>query len=187
MELVEQPDNPRIAQLMEVCYQSHLAVHRALVKAGAHLTSLGDSLAGPDVTSPRMFDRFARPYEERLVKDLADDGIFVVIHICGDTSRILNSLAEYPPCGFELDYKTDAVKAKQTAGKRHFLFGNIDPSGVLAQGTVEQVREATRKLISVWKPGGRFILNAGCAIPPTTPSENIHALIETAKECGAYD
>ena len=117
MELVEQPDNPRIAQLMEVCYQSHLAVHRALAKAGAHLTSMGDSLAGPDVTSPRMFHRFARPYEDRLVKDLAADGIFVVIHICGDTSQILDMLAEYRTCGFDLDYKTDAVKAKQTAGK----------------------------------------------------------------------
>jgi uroporphyrinogen decarboxylase len=186
MELIEQPENPRIAQLMEFCYQSHLAVHRALAKAGAHLTSMGDSLAGPDVTSPRMFDRFARPYEERLVKDLAADGIFVVIHICGDTSRILDMLAEYAPCGFELDYKTDAVKAKQTAGKRHVLFGNIDPSGVLAHGTVEQVREATRQLISVWKPGGRFILNAGCAIPPSTPPENIRAMIGTAKEFGKY-
>jgi len=187
MELAEQPDDPRIAQLMEICHLSHLAVHRALAKAGAHLTSLGDSLAGPDVISPRMFNRFARPYEERLVKDLAADGIFVVIHICGDTSKILDMLAEYGPCGFELDYKTDAVKAKQTTGMHHVLFGNIDPSGVLAQGTVEQVQEATRKLISVWKPGGRFILNAGCVLPSTTPSENIRALIEMVKECGVYD
>jgi MtaA/CmuA family methyltransferase len=177
MEIAEQPDNPRIAQLLEICYQSHLAVHRALAKAGAHLTSLGDSLAGPDVVSPRMFKRFARPYEERLVKDLTADGIFVVIHICGDTSKILDMLAEYEPCGFELDYKTDAGKAKQTAGKRHVLFGNIDPSGVLARGTVEQVREATRNLISVWKPQGRFILTAGCDMPAITPPENIHVLI----------
>lgn len=133
-----------------------------------------------------MFDRFARPYEERLVKDLAADGIFVVIHICGDTRRILKMLAEYAPCGFELDYKTDAVKAKQTAGMHHVLFGNIDPSGVLARGTGEQVREATRQLISLWKPGGRFILNAGCAIPPSTPPENVQALMETAKEYGVY-
>jgi MtaA/CmuA family methyltransferase len=186
MELVTQPDDPRLAQLLEVCYQSHLAVHRALAKAGAHLTSMGDSFAGPDVTSPRVFDHFARPYEERLVKDLTADGIFVAIHICGDTSRILDMMAEYAPCGFELDYKTDAVKAKQTAGKRHVLFGNIDPSGVLANGTVEEVRTATRWLVSTWKPGGRFVLNSGCAIPSTTPPENIHAMIETAKECGAY-
>jgi uroporphyrinogen decarboxylase len=186
MELVEQPDDPRIAQLLEICYQSHLAVHRALARAGAHLTSMGDSLAGPDVTSPRLFDRFARPYEERLVRDLAAEGIFVVIHICGDTGRILDRLAEYAPCGFELDYKTDAVKAKQTAGKQHVLFGNIDPSGVLARGTPEQVWEATQQLIAVWKPGGRFILNAGCAIPPSTPRENIRAMLDAATEYGTY-
>ena len=186
MELVAQPDDPRITQLLEVCYQTHLATHRALARAGAHFTSLGDSFAGPDVTSPRMFDQFARPYEERLVKDLTADGIFVVIHICGDTSRILDSMANYDPCGFELDYKTDAVKAKATAGKRHVLFGNIDPSGVLAIGTVEEVRAATRGLIATWKPEGRFVLNSGCAIPPTTPPENIHAMIETAREYGVY-
>ena len=187
MELVEQPENPRITQLLEICYQNHLAVHRALAKAGAHFTSMGDSLAGPDVTSPRMFDRFARPYEQRLVRDLAAEGIFVVIHICGNTSKILDRLAQYEPCGLELDYKTDAAKAKQTAGARHVLFGNVDPSGVLAKGTVEQVREATRTLISVWKPEGRFILNAGCAIPQTTPSENIRAFIQTAKDRGTYN
>ena len=134
-----------------------------------------------------MFDRFARPYEERLVKDLAVDGIFVVIHICGDASKILAMLAEYGSCGFELDYKTDAVKAKQTAGQRHVLYGNIDPSGVLARGTVAEVREATRKLISVWKPKGRFILTAGCDMPATTPPENVHALVAMAKECGVYE
>jgi len=186
MELAEQPDNPRIAQLLEVCYQSHLAVHRALAKAGAHLTSLGDSLAGPDVTSPRMFQRFAQPYEQRLVCDLAADGIFVIIHICGDTSKILDRLAQYRHCGFELDYKTDAVKAKQTVGKAHVLCGNIDPSGVVARGTVEEVREAVRQLIAVWKPEGRFMLNAGCAIPPTTPPENIYAMMAAAKEHGSY-
>jgi len=187
MELAAEPDNPAIHQLLEVCYQSHLAVHRALAQAGAHLTSLGDSLAGPDVISPQMFDRFARPYEVRLVKALASDGIFPVIHICGDTTKILPILERYDFCGFELDYKTDAVRAKCTVGARHVLFGNIDPSGVLACGSSQEVREATRQLISAWKPGGRFVLNAGCAIPPTTPPENIRALIATAHAEGVYD
>lgn len=186
MELVDQPDDPRIMQLLEVCYRSHLALHRALAKAGAHLTSMGDSLSGPDVCSPQMFARYARSYEARLVRDLAADNIFVVIHICGDTSKILENLAEYETCGFDLDYKTDAVKAKQTAGQRHILCGNIDPSGVIAQGTPEQVREATRQLLEVWKPGGRFILNSGCAIPPTTPPENIHAMVKAAEDYGKY-
>jgi uroporphyrinogen decarboxylase len=71
MDLAEDPDDPAIIQLLEVCYQNLRVVHRALAKAGAHLTSLGDSLGSPDMVSPQMFYRFSRPFEERLVKDLA--------------------------------------------------------------------------------------------------------------------
>lgn len=187
VELATNPEHPAIQRLFEVCHQGHLAVHRALVTAGAHFTSLGDSLAGPDVLSPRMFNHFARPYEERLVKELAATNIFTVIHICGDTTKILDSFSQYDFCGFELDYKTDAVKAKTTAGARHVLFGNIDPSGVIARGTPEEVQENTSRLIADWKPGGRFVLNAGCAIPPNTPPDNVRALIRTAHEEGLYE
>jgi uroporphyrinogen decarboxylase len=186
MDLASQPENPAIHQLLEVCYQGHLAVHRALMQAGAHLTSFGDSLAGPDVVSPKMFNQFARPYEQRIIKELVAEGTFTVVHICGDTTKILPFLAQYDFCGIELDYKTDAIMAKSTVGARHVLFGNIDPSGVIARGSPQRVREATRQLISAWKPGGHFILNAGCAIPPTTPPENIRALIETAQTDGVY-
>ena len=117
MDLVTEPDHPALARLLEVCYLSHVAVHRAIKQAGADFTSLGDSPAGPDVISPALFERFARPWEERLVRELRGDGIFTVVHICGDTSAILPALSEYPWCGFELDYKTDARKAKTTVGR----------------------------------------------------------------------
>jgi len=186
-ELAEEPDHPAIAQLLEICYQSHLAVHLALASAGAHFTSCGDSLCSPDVVSPKMFRRFSRPLEARLARDLAQEGIFPVIHICGDTTKILNDLSSYDSCGFELDYKTDAILAKNSVGAGHVLFGNLDPSGVLTRGSVEEVRNATRRLLAAWKPGARFVLNAGCAIPPTAPPENIRAVIETAHQEGVYD
>jgi len=181
-----EPDHPGIKRLMDVCYQSHLALHRALINAGAHYTSSGESLAGPDVVSPAMYERFARPYQEKMVKQLAAEGIFTVIHICGDTTKILKSLAEYDYCGFEFDHKTDAIAAKQTVGAGHVLFGNVEPSAVLALGTPTLVRQKTRELISVWKPQGRFVLNSGCALPSSTPPENIRAFIETAHEFGIY-
>jgi uroporphyrinogen decarboxylase len=67
------------------------------------------------------------------------------------------------------------------------LFGNIDPSGVIARGTPAMIREKTRQLIALWKPGGLFVLNAGCAIPANTPEENLRALIATAHEEGRYE
>lgn len=59
-----------------ICYQSHLAVHRAMVKAGAHLTSLGDSLAGPEVTSPKTFNQFVRPNIRTLIETAHEEGIY---------------------------------------------------------------------------------------------------------------
>ena len=186
IDLASDPENPSIQELLEICYRSHITTHRALIRAGAHFTSCGDSLAGPAVVSPRMFDRFARPWEEKLVNELAAEGVFTVIHICGDTTRILSSLREYNSCGFELDYETDARMTKSTVGTNHVLLGNIDPSGVIARGTAEEVRAATRELMAIWKPAGRFILNAGCAIPASTPEENLRAFIATAHQEGQY-
>jgi uroporphyrinogen decarboxylase len=187
IDLAAEPDHPGIRQLLEVSYQSHLATHRALKAAGAHFTSLGESVSGPDVISPAMFEQFARPYQERLVRELAAEGIFTVIHICGNTTAILDKLAQYPFCGFDLDYKTDARHAKATAGANHVLCGNVDPSGIIARGTPVQVREATRQLIELWKPGGKFILNSGCVIPASTPSENLRAFMQAARDFGRYD
>jgi uroporphyrinogen decarboxylase len=184
MDLAEDPTNPAIFELLDVCHASHLALHRAAAAAGGHFTSLGDSFSGPDVVSPQMFDHFARPYEERLVRELASEGVFTVIHICGDTTQILNSMAAYPYCGFELDYKTNAREAKRTVGAGHVLFGNIDPSGVVGRGNPDAIRQASQELIQTWSPGGHFVFNSGCAIPAGTPSENLHTLVQSAAEFG---
>lgn len=181
VELLDPDEEEGVRLLLEKCYQSHLAVHIAVAEAGADFTSLGDSTSGPDVVSPGMFEKFAMPYQTRLVKELAERGIFTVLHICGNTSAILDRLERYPDCGFELDYKTDMAQAKQKPGREHVLFGNVDPSGVLARGSVEEVRAATRRTMEAWAPGGRFVLNAGCALPAETPSENVHAMMEEAR------
>ena len=50
-----------------------------------------------------------------------------------------------------------------------------------------EFRQKTRELISLWKPGGRFVLNSGCALPMSTPSENIRAFVQPAHDVGVYD
>jgi uroporphyrinogen decarboxylase len=67
------------------------------------------------------------------------------------------------------------------------LIGNIDPSGVLALGTEDLVRTTTLELLTAYKSSNRFILNAGCAIPPTTPSGNLKMMIETARNFKLYN
>ena len=83
--------------------------------------------------------------------------------------------------GLEIDYKTDVQLAHRLV-KNHAVFvGNIDPSGVLAMGTPALVEETTFKLLEIFADTPRFVLNAGCAIPPITPPENLRAMIRAAR------
>jgi uroporphyrinogen decarboxylase len=104
-----------------------------------------------------------------------------ILHICGNTGAILADMVETGADGLELDYKTDAQLARRTLGVRVTFIGNIDPSGVLARGTVRDVERKTRELLELFEGTSRFILNAGCALPATTPAENVHAMIRVAR------
>jgi MtaA/CmuA family methyltransferase len=167
-------------QLLEVCTGASSRFIRLMSQAGAHMLSNGDSYAGPAMVSPAMYETFALPYEQRVIKTAHDCGLPYTLHICGNTNAILEMMMRTVTDAVELDYKTDAAKAREACRERVTFIGNIDPSGVIALGKVEDVRRETRKLLEVFAQTPRFILNAGCAIPRTAPAENIRALIEAA-------
>jgi uroporphyrinogen-III decarboxylase len=50
----------------------------------------------------------------------------------------------------------------------------------MAQGTPELVQSKCRELMDIFSDTPRLILNAGCALPATTPPENLRAMIRTA-------
>jgi uroporphyrinogen decarboxylase len=83
--------------------------------------------------------------------------------------------------GLELDQKTGVPLAHELLMDRTTFIGNIDPSGVLALGDPDLVAAKTRELLEAFADTPRFILNAGCAIPAETPSENLRAMIATAR------
>lgn len=81
-----------------------------------------------------------------------------------------------------MDHATDMQAANKAFTGETAFIGNLDPVGVLLNGTPEEVKVKTRELIEVFSDNPRFILNAGCALPPGTPAENIHAMIAAARE-----
>ncbi len=52
----------------------------------------------------------------------------------------------------------------------------------MAYGTPELVMEKCNEALENLSDGGGYILGPGCALPPTTPDENIVAMIEAAKK-----
>ena len=170
-----------VHRLLEYATDITLQFIRMMKETGAHMTSNGDSVAGPELISPAMFRTFALPYEKRIVDCSHELGLPYILHICGNTNAILDDMLATGSDGLELDYRTDASLAHEKMKDRAVFVGNIDPSGVLALGTPSLVEETTRELLTIFADTPRFVLNAGCAIPPITPPENIHTMIHVAR------
>ena len=103
-------------------------------------------------------------------------------HICGNATPIIDDMVRSGADIIEVDQKSDQIAVKEAAAGKTTLLGPVDPSEVMANGTPQMVEEKCIEAIKNMAPGGGFILGPGCALPPTTPDENIDAMIETAKK-----
>lgn len=176
------PDRHQAAhRLLEYCFEASRQFLELVAAAGAHMVSNGDSPAGPELVSPRIYREFAWPYEKRLAERAHQLGLPYVLHICGKTDRILEDMIATGADGLELDHKTDAHRAHELLKDRTVFVGNLHPSAVLALGSPALVESETHRLVELFADTPRFILNAGCAIPPETPPENIRAMIRAAR------
>ncbi len=176
----------KLHRLLEFSLAVTTRYAHAQMEHGAHMTSIGESIAGPDVCSPQAYRTFEWGYAKRLAENLRSDGIRLAYHICGDATRIVDDMVETGAAVLELDYKVDFAKVKAATRGRATILGPIDPSAVMALGTPDDVRAAAREAIDVLGAGGGFILGPGCALPPATPPDNIHALVEAARTYGVY-
>ena len=120
-----------------------------------------------------------------MVDDLKAHGIILHNHICGNTIPIIHDFIATGAQVLEIDHKTDMRKAKDAGQGRTCFLGPINTT-MLATGTAQEVEDACREAIAIMAPGNGFILGPGCALPPETPSENIHALVKSASKHGRY-
>jgi uroporphyrinogen decarboxylase len=181
MDLLDPGRLEQAQRLLEYCTDVSVQFLRLMAATGADILSNGDSPAGPDVVSPVLYRKFAFPWEKKVVEESHRLGLPYVLHICGKTDPILEDMLRTGADGLDLDYKTDARLAYTAMNHRAVFIGNIDPSGILALGSAEEVREETEKLLATFSGTTKFVLNSGCAIPATAPSANLQAMISTAR------
>jgi len=135
--------------------------------------------------SPKQFDKFYWPSLKKVVDALAHEGIRSELFAEGTYDSRLESVNEFPKgaVGWLFD-KTDMAKAKRILGKTCCISGNV-PSSLMVTGGPVEVKEYCRKLLEVCAPGGGFILAGGAWVNQGNP-ENLHAMMEAAKEFGKY-
>jgi len=165
-------DNPDwLIDLLERICETEIAFAKAQAAAGADIIGLGDAIASQ--VSPKMYRRFAMPYEKRIFDAIHEMGALARLHICGNTTHILNDMADTGADIIDLDWKVDFHLAAKTFGDRAVACGNFNPVAVMMQGKPEEVYEAT--LYCLQADPRRVISAAGCEVPDKTPVENILA------------
>lgn len=181
MDIVERPDF--VEELLDFCTDVVLDYGKALVDAGAHGVFLGEAICTPGMISPTFYRDCILPRQQRLVTALKQYGANqVLIHICGDVTKILPTMLETGADIFDLDWQVDLAYAKQVFGGKAAIRGNLDPSSVLLEGEPEDVYEKATKVIRAAGSGGGLILSSGCDVSPGTPYENLDAMMSAAKK-----
>ena len=131
-----------------------------MAQAGADGISNGDSVAGPAMVSPEVYRKFALPFERKVVMKAHAYGLPYILHICGDTTRILVRDARVRCDWHRARLLADAGKAR-AAFKNNVVFsGNIDPNGVLAAGTRMTLERSTRSYPNSPEPQNSYSARA---------------------------
>jgi uroporphyrinogen decarboxylase len=146
--------------------------------------NFSDPVASGDLISPATFRSFVAPFLRDLVARVKAKDKYAMIHICGDTTRILEKVLEIRPDAFSLESKVDLAIAKEILGGKVCVTGNVSPTGVFLSGTPQEVIREARKCIETWGKAPGYILSVGCDFPKTVPVENVKALMSLKHSSG---
>ena len=178
MDLID-ADEELIFDCLTTCCEAGTRFAKAQLEAGADIVSIGDSASGESLISPEMYAHFAQPFQRRY-KELLGNGM-LSLHICGKTNHIIEGMVQTGSDILELDHLNDLSRSLPIIANRSCVFGNIDPSSVLAQGNRQTVLDACRSVLETAKRlTNRFVLCPGCLANSNTPEENIRAMTEAA-------
>ena len=175
-----------IPDLLDFTSRAYYNYAKALIDAGAHGTSMGESVAGPDVVSPQFYKKYAWKYEKRVIEQLHEHDAIVSNHICGNADAIIDDMVETQADILEIDQKTNLEKACASAAGRCCILGVVNPA-TFRHGTAEQLIDETRKVAEIAKKNPRFILGPGCALSGDTSVEQIKLFVQTARKFGGHN
>ncbi len=176
MDLYDEPE--AVHDLLQICTEGAISFALEQIKAGADFIGIGDAAAS--LIGPKGYMEFALPYEKQIVDAIHKAGAKVRLHICGNTTPILNTVTGCGADIIDVDYMVDFRAANEAFAGKCSASGNYDPVEVLLLGSVEGVKNAVRACAGMGNE--RTFIMAGCEVPKMTPPENLMAVDEALRE-----
>lgn len=169
---VRTPD--KLIPFLDVAEKAGTMLAKALVDAGADMISCEDMTASPLLIPPKVYREIELPYQQRQFSAIP---VPKILHICGNVDPIVEYMGQTGAEILSLEPKADAELARKRCDPEIILMGGVDVAEVLYMKDPETVKIECRKCID----GGIQILAPGCAVAPGTATENLVAMVETAR------
>lgn len=168
--LLTEPDLSNL--LMDKCMITAKSFAQAQVEAGCDLIGIGDAICSQ--IDRDTYDIFVKERHLELISFIHHCGASVKLHICGNTTHLLESLKDLNSDIIDLDWQVDLTEGREILGKNVVIGGNINP--VLVQDkSEEEVYNLSRTLVEKHR-NERYLLAAGCEITVLTPRQNLMAM-----------
>ena len=177
-------DPENLHRLLDFAADATIEVGRKFVE-----NQIGIGLAEPTASllSPGQFREFVIPYYKKVMDQWKEWGSRGAgFHICGDTTKLLETFPEMGIRGVSIDSAVDIKFAKETVGDKMSIMGNVSPIEIL-EGTPDSIQEAVIDCFrKCWDNPCGFTIAPGCDIPVQAPLENIDAYMKAARMCARY-
>ena len=149
---------------------------------------LGTQIA--PIVSLDLFRKHIRPVHQQFVDLAKAFDLPVMIHTCGSSSWAYDDFIEMGIDAVDT-LQPEAVNMspeylKATFGGRLAFHGCISTAGPVATGTVQDTIEDCKQTLHTMMPGGGYCFAPTHALQDNSPTENVIAMYETAREYGTY-
>lgn len=175
-------DEAKLEGLCEFATGIILEYTRSLVNAGADIICVLEPTGA--ILGPKGFHKFSACYVRHIMESYKYSGVDTVYHVCGNTMHLVEEMGMSGVNAISLDSPEtgiDIKKAIEMVPRDVVIMGNVNPTVVLKDGSVEDVKRETIKLLKDMRSYPNFVLSTGCDLPPGTPLENIKAFMEVGR------
>lgn len=174
-------EEPELVEtVLEKVTEFLIAYAKAFKEAGANGIAMAEPAAG--LLSPSLIRDFSNPYVERIREAVEDESFLFLYHNCGTVEPLMKEMKELNVRAYSFGNAIDLETALKELPSDRLIVGNIDPAGVLRNGTPETIRQETTALLERCSKYPNFVLSSGCDIPPQTSMENLEAFFEASRD-----
>lgn len=153
---------------------------KAMKEAGVNGICMAEPAAG--LLSPSLMEEFSNPYVRRVREAVEDDEFLFMYHNCGNVVPLLEQIKSLNMNAYSFGNAIDIEDALKVLPENALVIGNIDPAGIIRNGSPDMIKEETTALLKRCGKYKNFVIASGCDIPPMTPLQNLEAFFEAVSE-----